>query len=136
MHGARERAEGHAAALSLSATCKQVRDSLGGEGIGVEGGLAQRAANAVNYHEMLLEDVAEQNRKRLKRQVALRYRLENERLPKHKQIAMKIFYRKYKISKVEFMEGLRAVHRATARGLDPNDCDSGTDDEDDSSDSE
>ena len=34
------------------------------------------------------------------------------------------------------MEGLRAVHRATARGLDPNDCDSGTDDEDDSSDLE
>ena len=84
MHEARERAEGHAAALSFSATCKQVRDSLGGEGIGVEGGLAQRVANAVNYHEMLLEDVAEQNRKRLKRQVALRYRLENERLPKHK----------------------------------------------------
>ena len=49
---------------------------------------------------------------------------------------MKIFYRKYKISRVEFMEGLHAVDRATARGLDPNDCDSGTDDKDDSSDSE
>ena len=34
------------------------------------------------------------------------------------------------------MEGLRAVDRATARGLDPNDCDSGTDEEDDVSDSE
>ena len=109
---------------------------MGGEGIGVEGGLAQWATNAVSYHVMLLKDVAEENRKRLKRQVALRYRLENEHLHKHKQIAMKKFYRKYKISRVEFMEGLRAVDRATVRGLDPNDCDSGTDDEDDSSDSE
>ena len=82
---------------------------MGWEGIGVEGGLAQRVANAVNYHAMLLEDVAEEDRKRLKRQVALRYRLENERLPKHKQIAMKIFYRKYKISREEFMEGLHVV---------------------------
>ena len=65
--------------------------------------------DVVSYHAMLLEDVAEANRKRLKRQVALRYCLENERLPKHKQIAMKIFYRKYKISRQEFMEGLRVV---------------------------
>ena len=89
---ARERTEGHGAALGLSETCKHVRESLGGERIGVEGGLAERAANAVSYHAMLLEDVAEANRKRLKRQVALRYRFENERLPKHKQIAIKFFY--------------------------------------------
>ena len=133
---AQERAEGHAAALSLSETCKHVRDSLGGEGIGVEGELAERAANAVSYHAMLLEDIAEANRKRLKCQVALRYRLENKRLPKHKQIAMKNFYRKYKISRQEFMEGLRAVDRGTVRGLDPNDYDSGTDEEDNDSDSE
>ena len=41
---ARERAEGHAAALSLFEICKHVRDCLGGEGIGVEGGLAEWAA--------------------------------------------------------------------------------------------
>ena len=57
---------------------------MGGEGIGVEGGVAQRAANAVNYHAMLREDIAQEDKKRLKRQVALRYHLENERLPKHK----------------------------------------------------
>ena len=81
---ARERAEGHAATLSLSETCKHVRDSLGGEGIRVEGELAERSANAVSYHAMLLEDIVEQNRKRRKRQAALRYHLENEQLPKHK----------------------------------------------------
>ena len=53
----------------------------------------------------------------------------------NKQIAIKIFYRKYKISREEFVEGLRAVRRATTRGLDPNNCDSGTDEEDDFSDS-
>ena len=121
--------------LSLSETCKHVRDSLDREGIGLEGGVAERAANAVSYHAMLLEDIAEENRKRLKRQVALRYHLENERLPKHKQIAIENFYRKYKISRQEFMEGLCVVGRATVRGLDPNDCDSGTDEEDDFSNS-
>ena len=54
---ARERAEGHAATLSLSTTCNNIRDCLGREGIGVERGLAQRVANVVNYHMILLEDI-------------------------------------------------------------------------------
>ena len=97
------------AALRLSEICKYVRDSLGGEGIVVKGGLVQRAANTVNYHVILFKDIAKEDRKRLKLQVAIRYHLKNEHVPKHKQIAMKTLYRKYIISREEFMEGLHVV---------------------------
>ena len=43
---------------------------------------------------------------------------------------MKPFYREAKISREEYMEGLRAVDRARAHGLCPGDYDNGTEEED------